>query len=215
MAWQGFVCCDIPSDKTVEPSSLKRSQVLIDHVSFDWGPTSYKQVIITCKSLPKTIDCFQAPQTDWWMSCLNELWQLTIRCLAVGNLVTCFLARWEVRSSPVLEKQPAAVKSWCYFFWLITDHVSFEWAFTSCNKVFSCKQLVDVIWADEVFHPHPSTKCPDSCLAVSAFAMCLLLMFCLNELPQLQVAASPLAASNLVTCFSTDERCSIFTHPSC
>jgi len=26
----------------------------------------------------------------------------------------------------------------------MTDHVSFEWAFTSYNQVFSCKQFVDI-----------------------------------------------------------------------
>ncbi len=53
----------------------------------------------------------------------------------------------------------------------MTDHVSFEWAFTSYNQVFSCKQFVDIFldgW-EVLFVLQTSTKIPDSCQALLNF----------------------------------------------
>ena len=73
--------------------------------------------------------------------------------------------------------------------------------------LFSCRQFGDFFlnrW--EMFVPHPLTKTPDSCQALLNFIDWRLMMSHLHEV--VQIAARFLAASNSVTFFSTDERCS-------
>ncbi len=93
--------------------------------------------------------------------------------------------------------------------WVLIDRVLFEWGYTSCSQVFSCKQFGDFFldrW--KMFVPHPLTKSPDSCQALLNFIEWWLMMSHLNEV--IQVAARSLAASTSVTFISTDERCSFF-----
>ncbi len=106
-----------------------------------------------------------------------------------------------------LNKKTWQLSSTFEFYWLMTDDVSFEWGYTSCSQVSSCKQFGDFFldrW--EMFVPHPLTKTPDSCQALLNFIDWRLMMSHLHEV--VQIAARFLAASNSVTFFSTDERCS-------
>jgi len=66
--------------------------------------------------------------------------------------------------SSSLHKNPWQLSSTFEFYWLMTGHVLFGWAFSSYNQVFSCKQFGDFFLdRREVFVLHPSTKFPDSC----------------------------------------------------
>ncbi len=86
---------------------------------------------------------------------------------------------------------PGALFEFC---WLMTDHVSFEWALTSYNQVISCKQFGGFFldrW--EVFVLHSSTKT----LTAFKFIECWLMMSYLNEVIQCTTRSS--ALSNSVT----------------
>jgi len=84
-----------------------------------------------------------------------------------------FLDRWGM-----FVLHPFTIKSWQLsstfeFYWLMTEHVLFERAFTSYNQVFSCKQFDDLFSTDErcLFFIHQK---PDSCQA-RTFEFCWLM----------------------------------------
>ncbi len=61
--------------------------------------------------------------------------------------------------SSYLNKKSRQLSSTFEFHWVLIDDVSFEWGYTSCSQVFSCKQFGDFFldrW--EVFDLHPLTK---------------------------------------------------------
>ncbi len=61
--------------------------------------------------------------------------------------------------SSSLPKQPWQLSSTFEFYWVLIDHILFEWGHTGCNQVFSCKQFGDFFldrW--EMFVLHPFTK---------------------------------------------------------
>ena len=82
------------------------------------------------------------------MSHLNELFEIATRSSAPSNLVTFPRQMRGVRSSS-FHKMFRQLSSTFEFYWLLTEHVSFGWAFTSYNQVFSCKQFGDFFSTDE------------------------------------------------------------------
>ncbi len=176
--WETF----IPLPKTVEPWLPERSWVLTDDVSFGWDYTSCSQVF-SCKQFgdffldrwemfvlhpsTKNPDSCQALLNciEWWLSCF--VW-MRLHKLQPGLQLQAI--RWlfsrQMRDvcSSILNKKSRQLSSTFEFYWVMTDDVSFEWGYTSCSQVFSCKQFGDFFldrW--EMFAPHPFTKNPDSC----------------------------------------------------
>ncbi len=105
---------------------------------------------------------------DWWliMICLNSLLQVTTRSSAASNSLTF---SWQMRGAHSSStKKPRQLSSTFEFYWLMTDHVSFEWAFTSYNQVFSCKQFGDIDWLNACQAAKVIHKCyawmPQRCL---------------------------------------------------
>ena len=122
-----------------------------------------------------------------------------------------FLDRWGM-----FVLHPFTIKSWQLsstfeFYWLMTEHVLFERAFTSYNQVFSCKQFDDLFSTDErcLFFIHQK---PDSCQA-RTFEFCWLMTghvsFGWGDTSYNQV----FSCKQFGDFFSTDERCSFFIPP--
>ncbi len=72
------------------------------------------------------------------------------------------------RCSFFIHQKSRQLSSTFEFYWLMTDHVSFEWAFTSYNRVFSCKQFGDIDWLNACQAAKVIHKCyawmPQRCL---------------------------------------------------
>ena len=101
---------------------------------------------------------------------LNEDLQVTIKQVffAVSNSVTLLLSF--SRCIPSFKKTFWQLSSWLY--WVMTDHVLVESAFTIYSQVFDCKQFGDFLldrW--EVFILHPFLESPDSFLAILGFLL--------------------------------------------
>ena len=129
--------------------------VMTDYVMFEWGGTSYNQVL-SCKQFShffldrwevffippkKQPDICQAFFVYYWliMLCLNKVVQVAARSSAASNFGDVFST--DERSSSLNTKIPTAVKH----FWILltADHVVTECDYTSCSQVFSCKQFDD------------------------------------------------------------------------
>ncbi len=125
---------------------------------------------------------------EWGHTGCNQI----ISCKQFGD----FFSSGERCSFFILpQKLPTVVKHF-WFFILMTDHVSFEWAFTSYKQVFSCKQFGDFFldrW--EIFVLHPSKK-PRQLSSTFTFIDWWLLMSHLDEV--IQAATWPWAVSNLM-----------------
>ena len=114
---------------------------------------------------PSTKNCWalkswKVLSLDWscsvwmrWYKLQPSLWLQAIRWL--------FSRQMRDVCSSSLNKNSRQLSSTCEFYWVMTDDVSFEWGYTSCSQVFSCKQFGDFSldrW--EVFVLHPLTKKP-------------------------------------------------------
>ncbi len=78
-------------------------------------------------------------------------WNQVICCKQFGDI---FLDRWEVFVLHPSTKSPDSCQALFEFYWWMTEHVSFEWAFTSYNQVLSCKQ-----WPLLQLWNHPNGHC--------------------------------------------------------
>ncbi len=163
-----------------------------------------------CLSLhkPRQVSCtFTVTECSLIMSHLNKVIQVAAKSLAASSSLTFSRQMRGVRSSS-LHKSPDSCQALLHL--LSVDWSCSVWMrWYKYHQVFSCKQFGDFFldrW--QMFVPHTLTKNPDSCQALLNFIECWLMMSHLNEV--IQVAARSLAASNLATFFSTDERCSIF-----
>ncbi len=83
------------------------------------------------------------------------------------------LDRWEMfvpnkGSSSSLNKKSQQLSSTFWIYWVMTDHVLLEWAFTGYDQVFSCKQFVDIDWLNACQAAKIIHKCyawmPQCCL---------------------------------------------------
>ncbi len=124
-------------------------------VVFIWNKTMFFIANIMQLPMPSKLCWFQIQTSSCWPRSAQDFVGL-LRLFFVISKLNCW---WGMFILLQTIAEPWTLEG----SWVMTDHVLFEWAFTSHNQVFSCKQFGEGFldrW--EMSVPHPLTQNSDS-----------------------------------------------------